>query len=218
MITMPTAVPLAPARRAARWLPLLLQPIGLLLLIGSLAGCMPRLVQPHDEALVTATEALYAEAAEMIDDGIAASPRTDAERDAFRPSTRSDGHYSRYEPRYDKLIRASDLMILRAMAGSDGVDRLGQTLQAKIEAAIDNAVPSVCAELTDSFNELGATSLTVRNQVDLKCLLTRWKEQHADPALTRNSLILKRANWETRRASLFRVVLAIQRAQLSNAP
>lgn len=218
MITMPTAVFPAPLPGGFRRLPLLLRPIGAVLLAACLTGCMPTLVQPHDEALVSATEALYAEAAEMIDDGIAASPRTDAERDAFRPPTRSDGHYSRYEPRYDKLIRASDLMILRAMAGSDGIDTLGQKLQAKIEEAIDNAVPSVCAELTDSFNELGATSLTVRNQVDLKCLLTRWKEQHADPALTRNTLILKRANWETRRASLFRVVLAIQRAQLSNPP
>lgn len=190
----------------------------LLLLAASLAGCLPRLVQPHDEALVTGTEALYAEAAEMIDDGIAASPKTDAERDAIRPPARSAAHVSQFAPRYDKLIRASDLLILRAMAGSDGIDTFGQKLQAKIEEAIENAVPSVCAELTDSFNELGATSLTVRNQVDLKCLLTRWKEQHADPELTRNTLILKRANWETRRASLFRVVLAIQRAQTSKQP
>ena len=141
-----------------------------------------------------------------------------AERDAIRPPLKSDAHFSHFASRYDKLIRASDLMILRAMAGSDGIDKFGQKLQGKIEEAIENAVPSVCAELTDSFNELGATSLTVRNQVDLKCLLTRWKEQHADPELTRNTFILKRANWESRRASLFRVVLAIQRAQLSNAP
>lgn len=209
MITMPFAARLAAHVRSIS-LPLLLTLV--------LSGCIPRLVQPYDEALVVGTEALYAEAAAMIDDGVATSPRTDAERDAIRPPTKSGGHVSHFAPRYDALIRASDLMILRAMAGSDGIDKFGQKLQGKIEEAIENAVPSVCAELTDSFNELGATSLTVRNQVDLKCLLTRWKEQHADPELTRNTFILKRANWESRRASLFRIVLAIQRAQLSNQP
>ncbi len=195
-----------------------LLPTTLVLLALCLSGCMPRLVQPYDEALVTGTEALYAEASAVIDDGVATSPRTDAERDAIRPPTKSDGHFSRFEPRYDQLIRATDLMILRAMAGSEDIDGLGRKLQAKIEEAIENAVPSVCAELTERFNELGATSLTVRNHVDLKCLLTRWKEQHADSELTRNTFILKRANWETRRASLFRIVLAIQRAQLSKQP
>ena len=209
MVTMPVAT-LFPSRHVRAFFAVLLAVC--------LSGCIPRLVQPYDEALVTGTEALYAEAAAMIDDGIVASPLTDAERDAIRPPLKSDAHFSHFAPRYDKLIRASDLMILRAMAGSDGIDKLGQKLQGKIEEAIENAVPSVCAELTESFNELGATSLTVRNQVDLKCLLTRWKEQHADPALTRNTLILKRANWETRRASLFRIVLAIQRAQLSKQP
>lgn len=189
-----------------------------LLLAFCLSGCMPRLVQPYDQTLVTGTEALYAEASAMIDEGVAVSPRSDAERDAIRSPAKSDGHLGAFSTRYDALIRASDLMILRAMAGSEEIDALGQKLQAKIEEAIENAVPSVCAELSAQFDELGAASLTVRNQVDLKCLLTRWKEQHADPEFTRKTLILKRANWEARRASLFRIVLAIQRAQLSKQP
>ncbi|MBA4287153.1 MAG: hypothetical protein C0434_16675 [Xanthomonadaceae bacterium] len=190
----------------------------MLLAAASLAACVPTLVQPHDPALVAGVESLYATAATMIDDGVAASPRTDAEREAIRPATASAGHFSRFASRYDALIRASDLMILRAMAGGAAIDGTGEKLQGRIEQLIENAIPSVCAELTETFDALGASSLTVRNHVDLKCLLTRWKEQHADPALTRGSLILKRANWESRRASLFRVVLAIQRAELAKQP
>lgn len=186
-----------------------------LLLAMALSACVPTLVQPHDPALVAGVEALYASATEMIDSGVAVSPRTDAEREAIRPASRSEAHFNHYAARYDALIRSSDLMILRAMAGSGTVGDTGQKLQGRIEQVIENAILSVCAELTETFNELGASSLTVRNHVDLKCLLTRWKEQHADPALTRGSLILKRANWEARRASLFRIVLAIQRAELA---
>lgn len=193
--------------------------IGLMLLIAvALSACVPQLVQPHDPALVAGVEALYAEATAMIDDGVASSPVTDAEREAIRPANKSAAHASQFTARYDALIRAADLMILRAMAGSGTVDRTGDTLQRKIEQVIENAIPSVCSDLTAAFDELGATSLTVRNHVDLKCLLTRWKEQHADPALTRGSQILKRANWESRRASLFRIVLAIQRAELAKQP
>ena len=161
MITMPFAARLAAHVRSIS-LPLLLTL--------ALSGCIPRLVQPYDEALVVGTEALYAEAAAMIDDGVATSPRTDAERDAIRPPTKSGGHVSHFAPRYDALIRASDLMILRAMAGSDGIDKFGQKLQGKIEEAIENAVPSVAFPTRGSARTRALRGLADRGP-SLACVL-----------------------------------------------
>lgn len=186
-----------------------------LALLLALGGCTVKLVQPYDDRLVEGNEALFRNASTLIDDGYVASPRTDAERAAIRKPAQDEAHFAKFEPRYDALIRDTDLLILRAMAGSGQVDPLGDRLQAKVEQLIESAVPSVCQDLRQSFDDLGATSLTVRNFVDLKCLLTRWKEQHADATLTRGTGILKKANWEGRRQSLFRIALAIERAEAS---
>jgi len=188
------------------------------LLLALLPGCAARLVQPYDAQLVDGTEEIFKTASAVIDDGFIASPRTDAERAAIRKPETSDAHFLKFQPRYDALIRQTDLLILRSMAGSNGIDPLGQKLQGKVEQVIESAVPSVCQDLTQTFNDLGATSLTVKNFVDLKCLLSRWKDQHQDPQLTRGSLILKKANWEGRRQSLFEIVLPIERAELSKKP
>jgi hypothetical protein len=184
-------------------------------LLTLLPGCVSHLVQPYDEQQVTSVDALFKSASAVIDDGISLSPRTDTERAAIRKPKVSAANFSQFEPRYDGLIRASDLLLLHALAGSSGLDPLGQKLHNKINAVIDSAIPSVCADLSASVKEAGPASLEVNNFVDLKCLLTRWKEQHADSELTRKTLILKRANWEARRAALFNIVLAIQRAELS---
>lgn len=205
-------------RRPAAGPRLALRGLALAWLFAALSACTVRLVQPHDDRLVSGNEDLFRTASQLVDDGYALSPRTDAERAAIRKPADSDAHYAKFEPRYDALIRDSDLLILRAMAGSGQVDPLGDRLQAKIEQLIEQAVPSVCQDLKQSFDALGATSLTVRNFVDLKCLLTRWKDQHADDTLTRGTGILKKANWEGRRQSLFRITLAIERAEASKQP
>lgn len=184
----------------------------LLVIAALLSACAPvRLVEPYDEVLVSRTEALYAEASEMIDDGINLSPLNSAERAAIRPSARSPAHYSVFAPRYDRLIRASDALILRSMANSDALDPFGRKVQDGVRKLIDNAAPSTCDELKAEFANAG--SLTVDNYVDLKCLLIRWKAQHGDRRGTDNTLILKRANWEGRRRTLFDYVLEVQRAE-----
>ena len=96
------------------------------------------------------------------------------------------------------------------MASSDQIDIVGQKLQQKLDDLIETSIPSVCDGLSDAF---GQTSLTARNYIDLKCIITRWKAQHADPALTRDSLILKKANWDGRKNLIFNAILAIQKAE-----
>ncbi|GAC1623652.1 MAG: hypothetical protein NVS9B10_08830 [Nevskia sp.] len=189
--------------------------LALVLVLLATAGCATRLVQPYDAQQVSGIDTLFVTASTVIDDGIAASPRTDPERAAIRKPEASAAHYAAFAPRYDALLRASDLLLLHALAGNGGVDPLGQLLHDKINALIDSAIPSVCADLSARVKAAGPASLEVANMVDLKCLLTRWKEQHADPELTRRTLILKTGNWEARRAALFNIVLAIQRAELS---
>jgi hypothetical protein len=185
-----------------------------------LAGCTTTLVQPYDDKLFTDTEALFKKASAMIDDGFASSPRTDDERNALKamagktgkPLAEHPGHVSKFEPRYNELATDSDALILRALSSSFEVGPVGNRLQAKIDRLIEESIPSACPDQDAEFQGLTA-SLTVRNYIDLKCLLTRWKAQHNDSALTESTGILKRTNWELRKSTLFNAILVIQRAE-----
>jgi hypothetical protein len=187
------------------------------------AGCATTLVQPYDEKLLTDTEALFKRTSAMIDDGIAKSPRTDEERATLRGATgatslaRHPAHAAKFESRYNKLATDADALILRALAHGDGASPRGDALQAKIEKLVVDRLPSACPEADAEFAAM-SSSLTVRNYVDLKCILVKWREQHSDPALTDSTGILKRSNWELRRSTLFAAVLVIQRAEMSKKP
>ena len=175
-----------------------------------LSGCTTVLVSPYDEKLVTDTEAFYKKAAEMIEKGRSVSPLTDAERKKIRNPSAHEGYYTKFEGKYNDLIIDTEALILRAMASDNKISATGQALQSKISEIIENTIPSKCSELSAEFS---STSLTAKNYVDLKCIVLKWKEQHADDKLTDNTKILKKANWEGRKLIVFNAVLAIQKAE-----
>lgn len=177
-----------------------------------LGGCAVTLVQPYDEKLLTDTEAIFKKASSMIDDGIANSPKTDEERAAILKPESHSAHVSKFEGRYAALNTDADALILRALSKAEEVDRIGQTLQGKIINLVDNSLPSQCDDIEKELG-LATTSLTVKNYIDLKCLLVRWKTQHSDAKLTRNTGVLKRTNWELRKSAMFSATLAIQKAE-----
>lgn len=173
-------------------------------LVLSLSACSVKLVQPFDEKLINDTEAFYKKGAEMIIEGQAASPKTDKDRDSITDPDQNPAHFSKFESKYDALITDSEVLILRAMSSSQEIDSAGQAIQEKIEELIKAAVPTNCPDLQSEFGKL---SLTAQNFVDLKCLILRWKEQHREKG------ILKKANWEGRKLTLFNIVFAIQKAE-----
>jgi hypothetical protein len=177
------------------------------------AGCQVALVQPYDEKLFNDTEAFYKKAAGIINEGIEASPRTDGERKAIKEPVKSPAHFTNFAPKYDALLDGADLLIMRGLAGSGKLDASGERINKKVEDVIAKNVelPAVCKDLDEQFKQ--AASLTVKNYVDLKCLVVGWRAQHADGVFTENTLILKQANWEGRRQNLFNAVLAIQKAE-----
>lgn len=181
---------------------------GLLILL--VTACTVRLVQPYDEKLLNDTEAFYKNAATMIEEGKAVSPKTDAQRQAITNPAEHPGHFSAFESRYDVLITDSEALILRGIAGSQEIDAAGQAFQEKIDAVIDASLPSECPELQAEF---GKVSLTAKNFVDLKCLILKWRKEHNDVEFTRGKRILKRGNWEGRKRVLFNIILAIQTAE-----
>jgi hypothetical protein len=185
------------------------------LLALSTAACPATLVRPYDEKLVADTEALYKKAATMIGDGESASPRTDEQRRAIREPAKHPGHITAFAPKYDALTVDIDALLLRAMAGSGKLDAAGQRIHAKLEKLIAEALPSACAELEEEFK---TATLTVKNYVDVKCLVVRWRAQHSDPELTDRTMILKKANWEGRKLNFFNAVLAIQKAEAFKKP
>lgn len=181
----------------------------------TLQGCGAMLVQPHDEVLLDHTESLFKKASTMINDGVGKSPRTDAERARFKDKpAEHPAHLSQFEARYDELGSDADALILRALARSQKVSPAAQVLERKIEDLIEKNIPSSCPELDAEFDQMSA-GLTVRNYIDLRCLLTRWKAQHGDDRVTDATGIMKRINWELRRSTLFAAVLAIQKAELA---
>lgn len=176
-----------------------------------LAGCPITLVQPYDEKLFTDTETFYKEAAGMIDEGMSVSPRTDDERLAIKQPEKSPAHFTAFAPKYHALLNESDALLMRAIAGSGKLDTTGLRINEKIGELIGNQLPSTCEELDREFQN--SPSLTVKNYVDLKCFLVRWRAQHQDPKLTQETLILKKANWEGRKIVMFNAVVAIQKAE-----
>ena len=175
-----------------------------LFLVLSLSACSVKLVQPFDEKLINDTEAFYKKGAEMIMEGQAASPKTDKDRDSISDPDQNPAYFSKFEPKYDALIVDSEALMLRSMSGSREIDSAGQAIQEKIEELIKAAVPTNCPGLQSEFGKL---SLTAQNFVDLKCLILRWKKQHRERG------ILKKANWEGRKITLFNIVFAIHKAE-----
>lgn len=175
-----------------------------------IAGCSVTLVAPYDETLVASSEEFYKNAARIIEEGRAASPKTDDARAKITEPNKHSAHYSKFESKYNQLVIDAEALILRAMASSDKIDLAGQELQSKLNELIETPLPSKCQELKYIF---GKTSLTAANYIDLKCILTNWKKQHSDPKLTQNTLILKKANWEGRKQVIFNAILAIQKAE-----
>lgn len=183
----------------------------LALLVG---GCAITLVQPYDEKLLTDTEAIFKKASSMIDDGISNSPKTDEARSGIRKPEDHSAHFSKFEGRYAALGTDADALILRALRKAQEVDKIGEKLQGQINKLVEESLPSQCEDIESELG-LSTTSLTVKNYVDLKCLIVRWKAQHSDPTLTKNTGILKRSNWELRKSTMFSAVLAIQKAETS---
>lgn len=183
----------------------------LLLLSG---GCYVTLVQPYDEKLLTETEAIFKKASAMIDDGIAASPTTDENRSSIKKPEDHPAHISKFDERYRSLSTDADALVLRALAKSQDVSPVGDKLQKKISDLIEQALPSQCEDL-EGEPGVSTSSLTVKNYIDLKCILVRWEAQHADVKLTQGTQILKRTNWELRKTTIFGAILAIQKAETS---
>jgi len=194
--------------------------VALVLPLLAASGCATRLVQPYDEQLAADTQALFKSGSAMINDGPAKSPRTDADRALIKtrhaqlnkPLSEHSAHFAQFEARYDQLATDVDALILMALSNSQQVGSVGVKLQGKIEALIDQSIPSACPELDAEFDTL-SRDLTVRSYVDLKCILVQWKDQHARDDVTAGTGILKRANWEGRRLTLFRAILAISSAE-----
>lgn len=176
----------------------------------SLTGCAIKVVSPYDDKLFNDTEAFFRKANAMIEEGKAVSPLTDEERSRIDAPASHPGHVSAFTPKYDALLLDTDVLILRAIANSQAIDAFGGELQAKINDVIDKSIPSACPDL---HAELGKVDLTAMNFVDLKCSVLRWKEQHADDTVTKGKRILKKANWEGRKISLFDTILAIQKSE-----
>lgn len=186
----------------------------LLLLVG---GCATSLVQPYDEKLLTDTEALFKKTSAMIDEGIEKSPKTDEVRLAIVKPEDHPAHFSKFEERYRTLGTDADALILRALSKSQDVSPIGEKLQKKIIDLVEEALPTQCDDIEVDLG-ISTSSLTVKNYIDLKCILVRWKAQHSDPKLTQNTLILKRTNWELRKSAIFSATLAIQKAETSKKP
>lgn len=178
------------------------------------SGCAVTLLQPYDEKLLTDTESVFKKASAMIDDGIANSPKTDDERSAIQATADHPAHASKFEARYAALGTDADALILRALSKSQDVDDAGEKLQKKINELVESSLPSQCDDIEGELG-VSTSSLTVKNYIDLKCVFVRWKAQHSDAKLTRNTGILKKTNWELRKSAIFSVTLAIQRAETS---
>lgn len=183
------------------------------LLIIFLSGCIPvTLVQPYDADLYSNTEAFYKKASDLIAKGVSVSPVSNEERDAITPqeAEHHPGHYKQFKAGYESLLVDANALILRALANSGSIDSKALEIHIKIENAITNSIPNGCDDLQNQFS---GVSLTVRNYIDLKCLIGSWEKQHNSKDLTGGKLILKKANWEARSKSLFEGILAVQKAE-----
>lgn len=173
----------------------------------SLLGCAPAvLVQPYDERLLTGSEQFYRKTATIIEHTKMQSP-------AERPTTediRHPGHITNMENLYAEMLIDANILLLRALANSEQVDASGQRLQRRITRYIDNALPSNCDSSAEDIRA-EFSSLTVKNYVDLKCLIVTWQAQHeAAPGK-----VLTQAEWSRRHLSLIRFIVAVQQAEVA---
>ncbi|KRC02302.1 hypothetical protein [Duganella sp. Root198D2] len=180
----------------------LLHRLACVLPIFSLMACATTLVQPYDEKLVNDTGQLYKKAVAMVEDGIAKSSQ-----DAKGPPASRPGHVSRFESRYRDLDTDADLLILEALANSR-TSSVGEKIQSKVDDLISKNLPSTCEELDTEFKR-GSSSLTVKNYVDLKCLLMNWQKQHEED----KDGVLNPLTWELRKRTLFNATYAILKAE-----
>ncbi|WP_214001050.1 hypothetical protein [Arsukibacterium sp.] len=163
-------------------------------------------MQPYDERLLTGSEQFYRNAATIIEHSRSQSP---LERPTTEDSTHP-GHIANMENLYAELLIDTNILLLRALANSELVDETGQRLQNKVSGYIDNALPSNCDNSADDVRA-EFSSLTVKNFVDLKCLVVTWQAQHeAAPGK-----VLTQADWSRRHLSLIRFIVAVQQAEVA---
>lgn len=183
------------------------RPFLLLACLISLLGCTAAtFVQPYDEQLLSGSEQFYRKAATIIEHSRMQSP-------AERPTTEErshPGHIANMENLYAELLIDANILLLRAMANSGQVDASGQRIQSKISQYIDSALPSNCDNSADDIRA-EFSSLTVRNFIDLKCLIVIWQAQHQ--AAPGN--VLTQADWSRRHVSLLRYIMAVQQAEIA---
>lgn len=190
-------------------------PLAIVILTLYITGCTTTLTSPYSEKLSSDSEQFYKDAATVFEEGRAVSPATDFERSQISQPENHAGHYSNFEQRYNKLIIDSESLILLAIASDNNIGIAGQHIQSELSKIVSETVPAKkCDEIKKDLGTDSST-LLVANYIDLKCILVKWKEEHADPQLTQNKLILKKSNWEGRKKQLFNIVLILQKSAKS---
>jgi len=184
-----------------------------------ITGCTNvQLVQPYDADLYNNTENFYKKASAVIARGISVSPKMSDEVRAITDEEKEEhpAHYKQFKADYDAMLIDTNALILRSLANSNQVDKMGKKIQSKIENVITTNLPSECDSLQEQFAD---ASLTTRNYIDLKCIIGRWDDIHQGGGtlgdVTYGKHILKRSNWEGRAKTLFDGILAIQKAEAS---
>ncbi|WGS87629.1 hypothetical protein [Methylomonas sp. UP202] len=174
-----------------------------------LTGCPASFVSPYNESLYTETNAFYKNVATVIQDAKSVSPLKDEDRALIteQNAPNHEGHFSKFESKYNKLIIDSNALILSSMTDIDNIDTIGNYLNGKINSIIADAIPSICN--STEFSELGEKNLTVQNYVDLKCIISKLKQDHKDSVKG----IMKKANFEQKDKLIFNAILAIQKAE-----
>lgn len=174
-------------------------------------GCKTlTLVQAYDKDLYANTENFYKDASIVIAKGMSDSPLKSNEIEAIVQGKEKDhpGHYSNFKLEYERLVVESNSLILRSLANSSKIGKLGNDIQTKVENAIVKQIKTECDTSQEQFKNV---SLTTRNYIDLKCMIVKWQRVHKDQPKG----ILKSALWEGRNLTLFNAILAIQKAEVS---
>lgn len=182
----------------------------------TLIGCTVTLVQPYDAELYKNTETFYKKSEEMILRGENSSPTAQQLANIpLKAASDNPGHFSKFQADYDELIVESNSLILRSLANFGKVDEIGKQAQSKIEDVIRGQNTTACETVHKDFPSV---DLTTRNYIDLKCIVTKWKNEHQGVGgigAPDGKQILKKANWEGRERILFQAILAIQSAEAS---
>lgn len=173
-------------------------------------GCTLTLVQPYDAQLYENTEQFYTHAATLLLEGEYSSPANTRQLAALSPQQANEhpGHYSHFQPQYDKLLVESNTLILRSLVNTGTVSEPGKRLQANVERFLQRNFSAQCDTLQKDFPD---ADLTTRNYIDLKCLVAKWQDEHHQA----DKKILYKANWQGRSRTLFYGILALQSAEAS---